>query len=752
MPRTIALTPLFQIMLTVNEDGGSDDLEFSGMAIEPIHTSEIEAKFDLSLDITIEDSELAISWVYDTALFTQQKIETLNQHFCLLAQQFLAEPSHSLADLNMLSEAELTYQCDSLNQTHSSFDDSNWLHSLFEKQVKDWPEQCAIVDAELALSYLELNEQANRLSYYLIAQGVDRGSRVGVWMHRGIDWMTSVLAILKVGGTYVPLDPAYPASRLSHMINDSQALLVLSTSQVEKSAILESSFPIIEIDTETSVINACNSDDIEVGPPNENDIAYVIYTSGSTGMPKGVPLTHRGAVNLALTTQQYFKIEREDRVMQFASPSFDAATWEWMMALCSGATLFVCDSTVRQNGEMLSAFISDQKITHAVLPPTLLNYLDINQPYAFKALIVGGEVCAEQAAWKWAKHVPLFNAYGPSEATVCSHVAKIEVERPVVIGSPIANTRQYVLDSQLNVQPQGTIGELYLAGDGVSSGYINRPELNAERFIQATIFGKTERLYRTGDLVQLNEDGQLKFIGRNDDQVNVRGFRIELSEVEQLIDAQECVKSNIVLVNKETSPEHLVAFVELSENSEQLIASAALKQHLDGALSNQMPRHMLPSHYVMIDAWPMTANGKVDKKALHNMLALKGVVGAGQSPSTSIEKTLALVCARVLKLNQTDLDISASFFELGGHSLLLIQFMYEIEKAFSVSLSVAQLMSVSSLTALATLIENSAHQTSQAIEPLEENLRLLPQPLSFAQQRLWAIDKFEGGSAHYNMS
>ncbi|MCJ8271992.1 MAG: AMP-binding protein, partial [Psychrosphaera sp.] len=436
-----------------------------------------------------------------------------------------------------------------------------------------------------------------------------------------------------------------------------------------------------------------------------------------------------------------FTIDQQSKVLGFASLSFDAATWEWLMALLNGATLVICSELIRQSAQQLQDFMVEQQVTHAVLPPALLEHMAVEKDYALSCLVVAGERCEQSLAEHWAAKYPMFNGYGPTETTVIVTVAKLSENQPVSIGRAIDNTQLYVLDKMGRLMPEGAVGELYIGGSGLARGYLNRPELTDERFI-VNPFGEG-RLYKTGDLVRYLRGGELDFIGRVDEQVQIRGFRVELGEVEYQLIQQSQVKSAVVVVDDQC----LVAFFigDVIGDVDQALLCQQLR--------NNLPEYMIPSVFIAMDEWPLTANGKIDKKALPKP-DRDTLAGEYVAPRSDIEKALTQIWAELLKIEQASMGINSHFFECGGHSLLAVRLVGEVRNQLDVELAIRSVFDTPVLADLALLLgqlieQNTNKSTRTAVVAIERTSNQLP--VSLAQQRLWFIDQMDGGSPQYNM-
>ncbi|WP_186057477.1 amino acid adenylation domain-containing protein [Burkholderia gladioli] len=593
-----------------------------------------------------------------------------------------AQADHSRADL--LSRAEREQLLVHWNDTAMPFPEDACLHQLVEQQAARRPDAIAVIDARERLSYAELNARANRLAHRLRRLGIAPDDRVALCMERGATIVVAILAVMKAGGAYVPLDPAYPAERLAHMLADSAPVAALTDSRSRaRLAGLPAAVPVFELDTQADSWRDEAVDDL---PPGEigldaGHLAYVIYTSGSTGTPKGVMIEHRGLVNHAMAIIASFEVREDSRVLQFASTSFDASISEVVMALCRGAALYVPADGIRQDRRALWAYLEREAITHATLPPALLQDGEALPPIATRpTLTLAGEAPGAALFRALAGQAVLLNGYGPTEGTVCAAAWRCQPgfdDDTVPIGRPIGNVRLYLLDAHGQPVPVGTPGEIHIGGAGVARGYLNQPALSAARFLRDP-FSETPRarMYRSGDLARYQPDGNLVFLGRNDDQVKIRGFRIELGEIEARLAEVEGVREVAVIVREDAAGDRrLVAYYTAADGQAEAAGAEALREHA----ANRLPRHMVPAAYVALDALPLTANGKLDRRALPAPEAGAYARRDYAAPQGEAERLLAEVWSALLGVEQVSRH--DNFFELGGHSLLAVRLVAKLREA-----------------------------------------------------------------------
>ncbi|CAG0934567.1 novobiocin biosynthesis protein NovH [Thermoflexales bacterium] len=610
-------------------------------------------------------------------------------------------------------------------ETQTGFHEEICLHLHFEQQVHRTPASIALVFEGRTFTYQELNRRANQLAHYLRKQGVGPETLVAMSVERSPEMIVGVLGIMKAGGAYLPLDPAYPAARLDYILNDTRASLLLTQQRVA------AKFASVQIerlclDTDWAFIQQESSEN-PVNKSTSRNLAYVIYTSGSTGRPKGVLIEQRSACNLAHAQIQAFHIQADSRVLQFASFSFDASVSEIFTALLSGARLYLASQSALLPGPDLLQTLRNQAITTVTLPPSVFAALSPEALPHLKTVISAGETCTAEVVARWAPARCFLNAYGPTESTVCATLTECTADgQEPPIGLPLNNQRVYLLDPQLQPMPPGEPGEIYIGGVGVARGYRNRPELTAEKFMPNPFSQEPgARLYRTGDRAYQLPDGKFMFIGRHDDQVKVRGFRIELGEVEVALNRHPAVQQAVAVVQlHEPSGKRLVAYGVTRD--QQKIALRDLRNFLKETL----PEYMLPTAWIQLEALPLTSNGKVDRQALP--LPDKAEVDLRETfeaPRTPIEEALARIWAEVLGSKQANdewlIGVNDSFFDLGGHSLLATQVVSRMSSLFQVDVPLSLLLAVTP-----TVAEMSRTVEQHLIEQAEtENIRRVIQEL-----------------------
>ncbi|ASS74674.1 hypothetical protein CIG75_06610 [Tumebacillus algifaecis] len=714
--RDASRSPLFQVMFNFL-DSPHEELHFGGLTLTHSEVLNGTAKFDLTLYVEDGADGIKGNFEYNLDLFEAATVERMAGHLQTLLEGIVIRPELSVVELPMLTDAELEQELQGWNDTKRPYPQDRCVHQLVEEQAEKRPDAVATLFDGTELTYAQLNARANQLAHHLRQHGVRPDALVGLCVERSHDLVIGMLGILKAGGAYVPLDPAYPAERLAFMQRDTGLSVIVAQAHLLE-RLPQNGVQTICLDRDHAAIAAERTDNLAPVTDAEQ-LAYVLYTSGSTGVPKGVLVPHR-AINRLVCNTDYAQLDASDVVGQVSNSSFDAATFEIWGALVNGGKLVGVTKDVALTPKEFAAELKAQGITAMFMTAALFNQIAAVFPDAFSGLrhlLVGGEALDA----RWIREVimhgapqHLLNGYGPTESTtfaVCQQVYDLAIDvANIPIGKPIANTVAYVLDSRLQPLPVGVPGELYLGGDGLAHGYLNRPELTAERFLQNP-YG-TGQLYKTGDLVRRLPDGTLEYLGRLDHQVKVRGFRIELGEIEQALAAQPALREVVAIVREdEPGDKRIVAYV-VPEQSGAITA-----QELREQLKSKLPEYMLPSAIVLLDALPLTVNGKVDRQALPHPQAARGSDTDYVAPQNETEAIVLGVWQAVLQVER--ISIHDNFFDLGGHSLLLIKVHEGIQDKLRTQFSIVELFrhtTVYTLTQFLTSQQASAKTAGQAEE------------------------------------
>ena len=621
------------------------------------------------------------------------------------------------------------------NDTEMDFRRGQCVHDLFAAQVAATPKSVAIVCGNQSLTYEELDWRANQLAHHLKFLGIGPESLVAISMERSLEMVIGILGTLKAGAAYVPLDPAFPAERLRFMLEDSKASLLLTRSgEKERLGELPKNVRTISLDTDWLLISEESEDKLDVPTTSEN-LAYVIYTSGSTGWPKGVQIPHRAVVNFLHSMQREPGLKARDTLVSVTSISFDIAGLEILLPLTVGAKVVLATSEEIFDAAKMKSLLHASHATAMQATPSFWQFL-IESDWAgdrHMKILCGGEALSRELADQLLERAgEVWNLYGPTETTIWSTLCQVTpANGPISIGRPIANTQVYLLDSHLQPVPVGVPGELHIGGDGVARGYLNRPELTEEKFI-ADPFNSSSgaRLYKTGDLARYRLDGTIECLGRNDFQVKLRGHRIDLGEIESALRQFPNVIDAVVLLREdERRQKSLVAYLLRSAHPSP---DAGMLQQF---LRKKLPDYMMPSAFVVLDKFPLTPNGKTDRKALAaTSLERAPVKQAFTPPRTPAEETLAKIWRELLV--QSEIGIDDNFFEIGGHSLLAMQLMARVRKEFQAELSLRQIFEAPTIAELADVLMEK-EQSSEAPLPLARS-RISPE---HAQELLEKLDE-----------
>ncbi|MGG4187178.1 amino acid adenylation domain-containing protein, partial [Paenibacillus peoriae] len=625
-----------------------------------------QTNYDFNL-VVLPGNTIHMSFGYNALAFERESVEQIRGHLVQLLEQVVANPDIQVHELDMVTAQEREQIVEVWGNTAAAYPSEQTIHGLFEAQAMRTPEQAALFFEGERLSYRELNERANRLARTLHSQGVTKDRLVGLMTERSVDMIVGIFGILKAGGAYVPIDPTYPEERIRYMLDDSGAKLLLTQSHLVDKAAFEGNMLVLD-----GVQGVYHEDGSNLEPlSGPNDLAYVIYTSGTTGQPKGVMLEHHGLCNLKTYFDQTLQISTSDHALLFASYSFDAACWEIFQALFCGATLYVPTSETILNYERFEQYMADHRITVAALPPTYAVYLEPKRMPNLRILFTAGSASSTELVYKWKDQVLYYNGYGPTENSVATSIWPVSEDaragQLISIGRPMPNHRVYMVDIHGHLAPVGVAGELCVSGPGLARGYLDRPELTAEKFVPnpfAAAEAGYERMYRTGDLARWMPDGNIEYLGRIDHQVKIRGYRIELGEVEAQILKVENVQEVIVLAREnEQGQNQLVAYYV----AEREVSAGELR----GLLGEELPNYMVPSYFIQLEQMPLTPNGKIDRKALP---AAEGSLQSGVDyvePRTALEQTLVSIWQAVLGAKRV--GILDNFFDLGGDSIKAIQ-------------------------------------------------------------------------------
>jgi amino acid adenylation domain-containing protein len=716
--RDASHSPLFQVMFVLhNADGVSEVSKVSGNQEFSNGTS----KFDLTLVLSETRNGLAGLFEYSTDLFEVETIRRMSGHFRTLLEAIVLDPDRSISKMPMLTEPERSQlvidgcglylqPADKLNDTTVVHPGKKaCLHQLFERQAARTPGKVALVFDGQEMTYRELDARASALANHLRGVGVGPDVLVGLFVERSLDMVVGLLGILKAGGAYVPLDPSFPANRLSYMAEDSKMKVLVTHRGLEESLAVRPP-TIVRLDSDWSEIAKGESILAAQAAPSENNLAYVLYTSGSTGKPKGVAIPHSAIVNFVLSMQEEPGFTEADTLLAVTTLSFDIAGLELYLPLITGGKVVIASREDATDPVRLQARINESQCSVMQATPATWRGLIHSGWHGSPNLkiLCGGEALPRDLANELlARCGELWNMYGPTETTVWSTVQRVERgEGPVSIGRPIGNTQVYVLDKNRNLVPRGAVGELYIGGDGLARGYLHRDELTRERFVPNP-FVRNALMYRTGDLARWLPGGTVECLGRGDNQVKIRGFRIELGEVESALASHPGVRQCVVVAREDVPGDKLLAAYFVPRDAAASPAATDLRTHLKSAL----PDYMIPSAFVAMERFPLTPNGKIDRKALPQPVEQR-VASATESlaPRDALDQILMQIWSKILRLKHVGLR--DNFFELGGHSLAAVQMMAEIKNHTGKTLPLATLFHASTIEALADILRKDGWKPS----------------------------------------
>jgi len=721
--RDTSRSPLFDIMVVLQNQhqvSSFKNKNSSDIVIEEFEISSNVSPFDIVFTFTEKES-LHLELLYNTDLYTAEFIEGIVLHLGNLFGQVVKNPEVQLEEIELVTEIEKGILLDTFNNTDFVFDTDKTIIDHFLYQVRNTPHKLAVITDDTTLTYNELDALSNRLANYLIDNyHITQKDLVAVKLNRGERLIISLLGILKTGAAYVPVDPNYPENRISDILNDVNARAVIDNTFLDDFYGSEETSP-LQPKVKTS----------------STDLAYVIYTSGSTGKPKGVMITHQSLVNLCFWHKKTYKVNENSRGTLFSGVAFDASVWEIYPYLISGAGLYpIQKEEIRLHTPTLVSFLQENEITHAYLPSKICQDIMAEDKVTLSTVILTG---GERLNYAVNTSLQVYNNYGPTENTVVTtyYNCKEALKEKVSIGKPIFNTQVYILSANLKLQPVGVIGELCISGIGLSKGYLNQPELTAKTFIENP-FAAEEKLYKTGDLARWLPDGNLEFIGRKDNQVKIRGNRVELGEIEHVIREYDPAIANALVLVKEVNNEQvIIAYYTAAADIDRKLLRNYLKERLAD--------YMVPGYYIALETLPLNANGKVDISKLPTITEADILKKEYVAPANETETKIAVIWQELL--GHQKIGVTDDFFELGGHSLLLTRLLNEYQKVFKIAIDLKTLYTNTSLKSHAAFLNNSEEEVHD-IEKLADQEYY---DLSPSQIRYWLLYKINGKSREFNI-
>ncbi|GAC1437037.1 MAG: hypothetical protein NVSMB58_28730 [Terriglobales bacterium] len=740
--RSLSHNPIFQVLFAL-QNAPMKALELPGLRIErePIYNG--SSIFDMSWFAVEVPSGLLLRVEYNTDLFDAPTITGALGHFRTLLEGIAAHPEQHLSELPLLNNDERNTVLLDFNATGANHRKDVCLHYFFENQARCSPSAMALIVGEQRITYSELNSRANQLAHFLRRRGVGPEVLVGVCLRRTDDLIVAVMGILKSGGAYVPIDPAYPKERVKHILDDANTPILL-TEQTLAAGLPATQAKTIYLDVDWPSIALEPTENPELITKPDN-VAYVLFTSGSTGRPKGVALEHHSAATFVQWAQTVFTSEELSGVLFSTSICFDLSVFEIFVPLSTGGTIILAPDALH-----LPALPEKNQVKLInTVPSAIAELIRINGiPPSVKTVNLAGEPLTDalvEQIYASSTVEKVYNLYGPTEDTTYSTYTLVSRGNTVTIGRPLDNTQAYVLDSYLNPVPIGVSGELYLAGEGLARGYLGLPALTAERFVTNPFDSKAgSRMYRTGDLCRWRRDGTLQYQGRTDNQVKLRGFRIELGEIEAILAKHPAVRQCAVVAREdEPGLKRLVAYVEAVPDATPEVGG--LREHIRQSL----PEFMVPSAFVVMNALPLSPNGKVNRRALPVPNYVRDDQAQYIAPRTEVEKTLAAIWSEVLHVPQ--IGVHDNFFSIGGHSLLATQVISRLRQAFNTDLPLRSMFEAPTVAELALRLKGQNILASQEVPSIPRVPRDRPLPLSFAQQRLWFLNELEPNNPLYNI-
>ncbi|MFC2146043.1 amino acid adenylation domain-containing protein [Acidobacteriota bacterium] len=767
--RDATRNPFFDTMF-VNQNIGIPRIEIPGLTLTPlVHQMEI-SKFDLTLIGMEVEGRLSLTLEYSTNLFKRSTIERFIAYFKKIVSIVAAHPDVHIRDVEILLEEEKQQILYDFNDTTADYPKDKVLYELFAEQAEKNPDGIAVIGPAqsagerhapsyrtpvkdtmgFVLTYKELDRRSHRLAHLLKDRGGKPDTIMGIMVERSIEMILGILAILEAGGVYLPVDTDYPEERKKFMLDDSATHILLTSTLLTKKIRFKFPGEIIPLDDPDVYSDNRKEAFTDKAPEQVNkagDLVYIMYTSGSTGGPKGVLVEHRNVMRLVVNTN-YIQLTGDTRILQTGAPVFDATTFEIWGALLNGGQLVLVEKEVTLDANRLGQAIVRNKINTLWLTSPLFNQLIREKSDIFSSLdylLVGGDILSPEfinLARNKSERLKVINGYGPTENATFSTTFLIDrdFEEAIPIGSPIRNSTAYIVNRWGGLQPVGIFGELWVAGDGISRGYLNRPGLTREKFVKAP-FIKGKRLYRTGDIARWLPDGNIEFSGRIDTQVKIRGYRIELGEIERQLLQHSKINQSVVLAREDNADKALCAYVLADEK----IEVAGLRKFL----ANKLPGYMIPDYFIWLDRVPLTPNGKIDRKALPRPVLQPG--DRYVAPRSGIEKKLAAIWSEVLgtvAFTPVSIGIDDDFFQLGGHSLKAVILASRINQVFHVNIPLAEIFKTPSIRGLTCCIQSREKVSHASIEPVEKKDYYV---ISSAQKRLYILQQLAEGSIGYNM-
>jgi amino acid adenylation domain-containing protein/non-ribosomal peptide synthase protein (TIGR01720 family) len=735
LEREMSRSAVFQVLFALQNIPEAEEVDLTGIKLIPKENDVVPPKFDLNINVSDLENSLSVNITYCRDLFKEDTIERFFTHYENLLEAIITDAGRPINTLSILDKKEEAQLLSIFNNTAVIEYKDKTLIDLFEEQARLTPEHTALVFQDEDLSYKELDTRSNQLGHYLRSNGVKKGTIVPICIDRSFEMIIGILGVLKAGGAYVPIDPDYPVDRITYMLNDAGGNISLSISKL--SSLLRSTnvlTDIIELDKDWNIIKEESKKSVN-SKANINDLMYIIYTSGSTGRPKGVLVEHGSLANFVLHQSKTYQIKSDDRVLQFYNYCFDPSVEQIFLPLINGACCVLISDSLRRDLQRFEVFLTEARITHLQATPSFLINLRANKYGGLRRIIAGGEICSVDLYTRWVGICDFYNKYGPTETAITAVQYKapksiIPDLNTLPIGKPVSNTHIYILDSDRKIVPIGVPGEIYIGGVQVARGYLNQPELTAEKFLLDPYSTKYSRMYRTGDIGRWLPDGNIEFLGRRDDQVKIRGYRIELGEVESVLQqCPEVLQAVVIATSDSVGNLRLVGYLVVTVDYK--------KAQVQEYLQERLPEYMIPSLLIEVKELVLTSTGKVDKKALPPIDGTGLLHKEYVAPRTELESQLVAIWKDLLEVEQ--IGIEDNFFELGGHSIATIQVVSRLRK-LGYELHVSDIFSLQTVGSISAFLER---QIAIAKEEQFGECALLP-------VQKWCFDTADNTVSQYN--
>ncbi len=744
--RDFSRSPLFDTMFILQNtpDVSETGIKMGNLAFRPFVSEKHLSRFDLTVNMVETDQGMAGTFEYCTDLFRAETIQRLGNHFIKLLESIVANPAKSVSSQEILSPREKEQLLIDFNDSHAKTTELKCLHQYIEDWAIKTPGKVALILNEKKLTYRELNLRADQLSNVLLKKGFKLETPVALIFESSFEMIIAMLGVLKAGGVYIPIAADYPQERINYILNDLSAPILVTQPNFQIKIPENFNGTVIALDEKQFVESEMNLTK-EIKAVKPNNLAYIVYTSGSTGQPKGVMIEHQSIVNSLIWKINTYKYAEDDKIIQMLSFAFDGAQFEIWTALIAGISLVMVENESMQDISKIIDLIDKHKVNHFTSIPGfyqgMLTYLGDRKLTSMKTITLAGDKLTEKLVNEHVAlqgQITLFNEYGPTETAVVATYEKVNLKgnlRAVAIGRPINNTKIYILDTNLQLVPIGVLGEIYISGAGLARGYFNRPDLSSEKFIDNP-FNPAEKIYKSGDLGRYLSGGRIEFIGRTDHQLKIRGYRVEIGEIEERLLRYPGIKEVVIDKKEENNYIKLVGYIVLDVEEVNI-------NDVKKCLRMSLPEYMIPDKLITLRSLPLTPNGKIDRKALPLIENDEIDQSSFVEPSNEIQRTLAKIWSEVLGISK--ISINDNFFKIGGHSLTAIQMIARIHQELSLDCPIGLLFEAPTITELAVALESKTKVNYHQIRP-----RFVREyyPISHAQKRLWVLEQFESHGAY----